>query len=121
MLRSSQRLPPVGYEPNVYGPWPSEGGWIVLVRVPPSWRSSRDPTNFHTVAIFLADEHDPNLNPLMMGEGLEQVTDWVCTCKAGLRTCASCTHRLGVLILLCATECFNSAKIPEALLVDTAR
>ena len=94
---------------------------MVKVRCPPSWKSTRDPSKFHTVTILLAHERDPTVNPLMMGEGLEQILDWHCTCKAGLRTCASCSHRDGILLLLCATECVNIAKRPESVAVDTAR
>ena len=56
-----------------------------------------------------------------MGEGLEQVLDMTCSCKAGLRTAASCCHRMSFLALLCATECIDSAKVQEPLCVDTAR
>ena len=94
---------------------------MVKVRVPPSWRSSRTPGNFHTVTILFAHVPDPANNPLLMGAGLEQLLCWHCTCKAGLRTAASCTHRNGVLILLCATQCCDSAKVQESLYVDTAR
>ena len=57
----------------------------------------------------------------MMGAGLEQLLCWHCTCQAGLRTNSSCTHRNGILILLCATQCFDTAKVQECLYVDTAR
>ena len=94
---------------------------MLKVRVPPSWRSSRTPGNFHTVTILLAHVRDPSNNPLLMGPGLEQLLCWHCTCQAGLRTVSSCTHRNGVLILLCATECWDSVKVQESLYVDTAR
>jgi hypothetical protein len=56
-----------------------------------------------------------------MPEGLEQLTDWWCDCGAGKRTNCSCCHRDAVLALLCATATFNSAKVSEAAVVDTAR
>ena len=104
-----------------FGRWPRHGCWIVKVRAPPSWRSSRTPGNFHTVTFLFAHERDPAINPLMMGAGLEQLLCWHCTCQAGLRTNSSCTHRNGILILLCATQCFDTAKVQECLYVDTAR
>jgi hypothetical protein len=63
----------------------------------------------------------PAINPLLMGPGLEQLQCWHCTCRAGLRTVSSCTHRNGALILLCATQCCDTAKVQECLYVDTAR
>ena len=104
-----------------FGRWPRLGCWVVKVRAPPSWRSSRTPGNFHTVTFLFAHESDPAINPLMMGEGLEQLLCWHCTCQAGLRTNSSCTHRNGILILLCATQCWDTAKVQECLYVDTAR
>ena len=117
----SQLQPPVGWDAARLGIWPQQGAWVVKVRVPPSWRSSRTPGNFHTVTLLFAHERDPANNPLLMGAGLEQLLCWHCTCKAGLRTVSSCTHRNGVLILLCATQCCDSAKVQESLYVDTAR
>ena len=117
----SQEAPPGGYDPAVYGPWPLDGCWVIKVRCPPSWKSTRDPSNFHTVTVLLAHRRDPSMNPLLMGQGLEQIQDWHCTCKSGLRTAASCTHRCAGLLLTCASECFNTAKVPEAVMVDTAR
>ena len=116
-----QVQPPLGYAEGYYGPWPQDGAWIIMTRLPPSWRSSRDPTNFHTVTVLLAHTRDQSSNPLMMGSGLEQILDWHCTCKAGLRTNASCIHRIAVLIITCATECFSTANVSEAVTVDTAR
>ena len=113
--------PPLNYDAQVYGPWPPEGAWVNKLRCPPFWKSSRDPSNFHTVTLLMAHKLDSTINPLMMGEGLEQLLDWHCTCKAGLRTSASCTHRVGALVILCATACFDTAKVQEALVVDTAR
>ena len=112
---------PLGYAPGFYGPWPQDSAWIIKTRLPPSWKSSRDPTNFHTVTVLLAHRWDQSSNPLMMVEGLEQIIDWHCTCKGGLRTNASCTHRIAALIITCATECFDTAKVAEAVTVDTAR
>jgi hypothetical protein len=79
------------------------------------------PCNFHTVTLLFAHVRDPANNPLLMGAGLEQLLCWHCTYKAGLRTASSCTHRNGVLILLCVTQCCDSAKVQESLYVDTAR
>ena len=79
------------------------------------------PSNFHTITILLAHIRDPDINPMMMGPGLEQIMDWHCSCKAGLCTAASCTHRNAALILLCATSCYDTAKVQEPVLVDTAR
>jgi hypothetical protein len=73
------------------------------------------------VTLLLAHQRDPQINPLMMPDGLEQLVDWHCTCRAGLRTCASCCHRDSVLLVLCATSCWDSAKAAEALLVDPLR
>ena len=42
-------------------------------------------------------------------------------CRSGIRTVCSCSHRTALVMLLCATECLDTAKMPEALLVDTAR
>ena len=42
-------------------------------------------------------------------------------CRSGIRTVTSCSHRTAQVLLLCATECLDTAKMPEALLVDTAR
>ena len=91
------------------------------MRLPPNWKSSRDPSNFHTITILLAHVRDPDINPMMMGPGLEQIMDWNCSCKAGLRTAASCAHRNAGLILLCATSCYDTAKVQEPVVVDTAR
>ena len=117
----SQEPPPIGYDPAVYGPWPQEGTWVLKLRCPPSWKSTFDPSKFHTVTILLAHRRDPSVNPLMMGEGLEQILDWHCTCKCGLRTAGSCTHRCAGLVLTCASMCFDTAKVPEAVMVDTIR
>ena len=116
-----QLPPPLGYNPEEYGPWPQQGAWVIKMRLPPNWKSSRDPSNFHTITILLAHVRDPDINPMMMGPGLEQIMDWHCSCKAGLRTAASCTHRNAALILLCATSCYNTAKVQEPVFVDTAR
>ena len=113
---------PVGYNPDVYGAWPSGGAWIVKMRVAPFWKSSRNPQNFHTVTFLLSSLRDPNLNPLLMGEGLEQLLDSHCSgCRAGLRTAGSCLHRIAGLILLCGAKCFDTAKVAEPVYVDTAR
>ena len=113
---------PQGFDPVASGfHWPQRGAHHIKGRLPPNWKSTRDPTKFHTVSVLLADERDPAINPLRMGEGLEQVLDSTCSCKAGLRTAASCCHRLSFLALLCATECIDSAKVQEPLCVDTAR
>jgi hypothetical protein len=114
-------LPPIGYTVARYGPWPQQGAWVVKVRLPPSWHSTRTPGNFHTVTLLVAHQRDPNINPLLMGAGLEQIQCWHCTCQAGLRTAASCTHRNAALILLCATQCCDTAKVKESLSVDTAK
>jgi hypothetical protein len=113
--------PPAGYNAAIYGRWPAAGCWLVKVRCCPTWKSSLNPANFHTVSILLADQRDARVNPLLMPAGLEQILDWTCTCKAGLRTAASCCHRDSVLMVLCATACFDSAKAPEGLLVDPIR
>ena len=113
---------PQGFDPVAAGfDWPRRGAHLIKGRLPPNWKTSRDPTNFQTVDVLLADERDPAVNPLRMGEGLEQVLDITCTCKAGLRTAASCCHRMSFLALLCATDCIDSAKVQEPLCVDTAR
>jgi hypothetical protein len=116
-----QLAAPIGYLVTEYGPWPRAGCWVLKARVPPSWKSTRSPGNFHTVTLLLAHERQAGLNPLLMPEGLEQIHDWWCDCAAGKRTNASCCHRDAVLALLCATATFNSAKVPEAATVDTAR
>jgi hypothetical protein len=94
---------------------------LIKVRIPPTWKSPSSSANWHTITLVLSNQRDPGHNPLRMGEGLEQIMDMHCTCKGGLRTAALCTHRVGVLLLLCATACINVAKVPEALVVDTAR
>ena len=114
-------LPPVGYLVEVYGPWPEGGVWVIKMFSVPNWKSSRNFANYHTVTIVLAVRYNPQLNPLMMDPELSQLLDWHCTCKSGLRTAASCTHRLTCLMLLCYAEGIDSAKVQEALVVDTAR
>ena len=135
---SRQLAPPIGYDDQVYGPWPAQGAYNIKGRVPPSWKSTRNPANYHTVNLLLAAERDPAVNPLLMGPGMEQLLDWHCTCRyllllltiflirycicrSGIRTNASCCHRDSFWSLLCCTESCNSAKIPEPLMVDTAR
>jgi hypothetical protein len=73
------------------------------------------------VTLLLAHQRNPQLNPLMMPVWLEQLQDWNCSCRAGLRTCASCCHRNSVLLVLCASSCWDTAKAAEAVLVDTLR
>ena len=116
-----QLPPPLGYDPVVYGPWPRQGAHCIKVRVPPSWHTTYTQGKFHTVTFLLAHERDPAINPLMLGEGMEQVLDSHCTCRGGDRTACSCTHRSGVYVMLAATECWNSAKVTESVQVDTAR
>ena len=111
----------MGYDPTVYGAWPRAGAWVIKSRMPPSWKSTYDPSKFHTVTILLGHEQDPDCNPLRMPPGLEQIHDWHCHCKAGMRNAGSCCHRDAFLQLLCAALCFNPAKVPEAVVVDTAR
>ena len=114
--------PPVGYREDIYGPWPQDGGVLIKMRVPPTWKSTRNPQNFHTVTLLFAWNRDAQVNPLLMGEGLEQLMASHCSgCKAGVRTAASCLHRIAALILLCGARCFDTAKVPEAVYVDTAR
>ena len=92
------------------------------MRVPPSWKSTRNPANFHTVTFLFASQRDPQVNPLCMGEGLEQLLASHCSgCKAGMRTAASCLHRIAGIMVLCGTNCFDSAKVPEPVYLDTAR
>ena len=113
---------PLGYRPEVYGPWPSGGVWIVKMRVASFWKSTRNPANFHTVTYIFSNHRDPDLNPLLLGEGLEQLMGSHCSgCKAGLRTAASCLHRVAGIILLCGAKCFDTAKVPEPVYLDTAR
>ena len=111
----------MGYDPTVYGAWPRAGAWVIKSRMPPSWKSTYDPSKFHTVTILLGHEQDPDCNPLRMPPGLEQIHDWHCHCKAGMRNAGSCCHRDAFLQLLCAALCINPAKVPEAVVVDTAR
>ena len=95
---------------------------MVKMRIPPSWKSTRNPQNYHTVTYLFAFNRDPQVNPLHMGEGLEQLMASHCSgCKAGVRTAASCLHRIAGIILLCGARCFDTAKVPEAVYLDTAR
>jgi hypothetical protein len=57
----------------------------------------------------------------MMPEVQDQLMDWWSDCGAGKRTNCSCCHRGAVLALLCVTATFNSAKVSEPTVVDTAR
>lgn len=120
-LFSRQLGPPLGYDPQDYGPWPALGAWVIKARMPPYWKTTTNPQNYHTVTLLLADERDINLNPLMQGPGLEQLLDTNCRCQAGTRVNCSCTHRDCLLELLMASACLDTAKVPEALLVDTIR
>jgi hypothetical protein len=113
--------PPIGYNVGTSGLWPAQGCWMVKVRCCPTWKSTLNPQNFHTVTLLLAHQGNPQHNPLMMPAGLEQLVDWHCSCRAGLRTCASCCHRDSVLLVLCATSCWDSGKAAEPLLVDPLR
>ena len=113
---------PAGYRPEVYGPWPTGGAWIVKMRVASFWKSTRNPANFHTVTYIFSSHSDPSFNPLLMGEGLEQLMGSFCSgCKAGARTAASCLHRIAGIILLCGAQCFDTAKVQEPVYLDTAR
>ena len=94
---------------------------MVKLRVPPYWKSSRNPSNFHTVTFLWANLRDPLHNPLQNGEGMEQLVASHCTCASGLRTAASCLHRMACLMLLCASHCFDTAKVEEPVYLDTAR
>lgn len=89
--------------------------------MPPSWHTTFGPQNYHTVTLLLAHERDSTINPLQMGPGLEQIMDWHCGCQGGIRNNCSCCHRNSLLELLVATSCLDTAKVPEALLVDTIR
>jgi hypothetical protein len=89
--------------------------------LPPSWKTTYAPGNFKTVTLLFNNEHDVNLNPLMMPDSLVQLLDWNCPCKGGLRTVCSCTHRTAALELLCYAEGIDSAKVPEPVTIDTAR
>lgn len=92
------------------------------MRLPPTWKSTRNPANFHTCTFLFSNIRDPSINPQLMGEGLEQLMDSHCSgCKAGLRTAGSCVHRLSGIILLCASLIFDSAKVRESIYLDTAR
>ena len=57
----------------------------------------------------------------MMPEVQDQLMDWWCDCGAGKRTNFSCCHHGTVLAQLCATTTFNSVKVSEPAVVDTAR
>lgn len=94
---------------------------MIKARMPPYWKTTTSPQNYHTSTLLLAHERDTNLNPMMQGPGLEQILDTYCGCQAGGRTNCSCTHRDCFLELLVATACLDTAKVPEALLVDTIR
>ena len=95
---------------------------VVKMRVPPSWKSTRNAANFHTVSFLFATRREPGVNPLLMGDGLEQLLDSHCSgCKAGQRTAASCLHRIAGIILLCGAKCFDPAKAQEPVYLDTAR
>ena len=94
---------------------------MVKLRVPPYWKSPRNPSNYHTVTFLWANVRDHLLNPLQNGEGMEQLLASFCTCASGLRTAASCMHRIACLMLLCASHCFDTAKVEEPLYLDTAR
>ena len=113
--------PPGNYDEAAYGPWPAGGCTVVKLRVPPYWKSSRNPSNYHTVSFLWANIRDPLLNPLRNGEGMEQLLASFCTCASGLRTAGSCMHRIACLMLLCASHCFDTAKVEEPLYLDTAR
>ena len=113
-------MAPTGYDQAVYGPWPVGGAHLVKMRLPPTYKSPGNQGNWHTVTLLVSDQRDPRHNPLMMGEGLEQLIDSYCGCRGGLRTCALCCHRVAAILLLMATQCVNVAKAPEALIVDTA-
>ena len=92
------------------------------MRVTPFWKSTRNPQNFHTVTYIFSSRRDPNLNPLLMGEGFEQLMDSYCSgCRAGLRTAGSCLHRIAGIVLLCGAQCFDTAKVQEPVYLDTAR
>ena len=92
------------------------------MRVTPFWKSTRNPQNWHTVTYIFSSLRDPNLNPLLMAEGFEQLIDSYCSgCKAGLRTAGSCLHRIAGIILLCGAQCFDTAKVQEPVYLDTAR
>ena len=77
--------------------------------------------NFKDTTSCWNNDYDPGFNPLMMDEELCQLIDQYCTCQAGLRTAASCTHRLASLMLLCCAQAIDTAKVQEAVVVDTAR
>lgn len=115
-----QLAPPGNYDVALYGPWPQAGVWVTKMRCPPSWKSTRDATKFHTVTTMWGHEIDTAINPLHMPVGLEQLLDWHCNCSAGFRTSGSCCHRDAYLKLVSATSCINDAKVPEAVVVDPA-
>ena len=115
------QVPPDGYDQRVHGRFPPGGCFLVKLRLPSSWKSNRNPSNFHTVTLLFANHRDPTINPQMMGQGLEQLLDSHCDCRAGLRTAGSCLHRMAGMMLLCASACFDSAKQEEAVYMDTAR
>ena len=116
-----QLLPPHGYLPAIYGPWPVTGATIIKTFQPPFWTSSRNWANYKDTSSLWNNAYNANFNPLMMDPELSQLIDSFCTCKAGLRTCAMCTHRLASLMLLCNAQAIDTAKVPEAVVVDTAR
>ena len=106
----------------MYGPWPRDGCVVLKMRVPPTWKSTRNPQNFHTVTLVFSWHEDSQVNPLGMGDGLQRLMATHCSnCKAGVRTAASCLHRIAAVILLCGARCFDTAKVPEAVYVDTDR
>lgn len=94
---------------------------MVKIFLPSSWNSSYNPMNFRTSTFLFNTVFDPNLNPLLMKEELSQLVDSFCSCRSGLRTCSSCSHRTATMFLLCGTEMIDTAKVPEAVVVDTAR
>ena len=84
----TQKGPPQGYNPNVYGPWAQNLNATVLKLKLPSTNKSK---TFHTVTLLVAHER-PAVNPLGLRGRLSCILATHCDCMSGMSTNRACCH-----------------------------
>ena len=109
---------PQGWQPEDYGGvFPRGGTHTIKVLLPPTHKSWRDRSNYHTITLILSVGDNP-ANHLLLGAKLQRLISHHCTCRSGARTNSACCHVAAAVIALFGPALFRTAKVEEPRISD---
>ena len=113
-----QETEPKGWDPEHFnGAFPEGGTYTIKLLLPPTHKSWRDKSNWHTITLLISV--GPNgANHLCLGSKLQRLVSHHCTCRSGARTNSSCCHVAAAIIALWGPNLFTTAKIEEPRISD---